>query len=118
MDKTLEEMLLEAAESKRAKELEAQKSAGITKEDLAELFTQFEAKIDQRIQKAKEEMEAARGDGVGRKGLITDKRSEDPVGYLVEKSQKPENLTIDDKILIGEITNKALISLFPTNVYE
>lgn len=115
-DKTLEQMLLEAAQAKQAKELEAQKSASITKQDLAELFLQFESKVEQRIQKAKEEIEAVRGEGVGRKGTITDKRDEDPVSYLAEKARKPEDLTIEDRLLIGEITNKALISLFPTNI--
>jgi hypothetical protein len=113
--KSLEDMLLEAAETKRQREAAEAQKATITKADLAELFSQFETRIDAKIQKAMEQ-EDERGAGVGRKGMLLDERDRDPVAYLVAKAKKPETLTDEDKTLIGAITNQAFISLFPDNI--
>ena len=112
MEKSLEDMLLEAAEAKRQREATEAQKATITKADLAELFTQFEARIDAKLEKQEDE----RGEGVGRKGSLLDERDRDPVAYLVAKAKTPENLTDADKTLIGAITNQAFISLFPDNI--
>lgn len=109
MEKSLEELLIEAAEAKKAKEQAEQAQKGITSSDLADLFSQLETRLltamDEKISKAQE---ITRGEGVGRKGAVVDPREEDPLTYIMQKAKTPEDLSPEDKALIGGITHKAI----------
>ncbi len=109
MDKSLEDMLIEAAEAKKAKEAEERAHKAITAADLGTLLSQLQTNLleamDQKIAKAQE---VTRGEGIGRKGMVADLKEDDPLTYILHKAKEPEDLTPEDKALIGGITSKAI----------
>jgi hypothetical protein len=107
------DQLLSLAVQAKAQQVQKATEPTITLSQLSDLFNQHTNKIleavDQRVQKAFSELEYSR-EGIGRLGVKSEITMDDnPAEYIVRKASSGEELSVEDKELITELTFAAIL---------